>query len=48
MKNVHMCYIRVTEGKIENLKKRRQNEDEHLNFHLHYTLSLPESAHKIS
>ena len=21
MKNVYMCYIRVTEGKIENLKK---------------------------
>ena len=21
MKNVHMCYIRVTEGKIENWKK---------------------------
>ena len=21
MNNVHMCYIRVTEGKIENLKK---------------------------
>ena len=21
MKNVHMCYIRATEGKIENLKK---------------------------
>ena len=21
MKNVHTCYIRVTEGKIENLKK---------------------------
>ena len=21
MKNVHMCYVRVTEGKIENLKK---------------------------
>ena len=21
MKNVHMCYIGVTEGKIENLKK---------------------------
>ena len=21
MKNVHMCYIRVTEGKLENLKK---------------------------
>ena len=27
MKNVHMCYIRVTEGKIEKLKKRRQNEE---------------------
>ena len=47
MKNVHMCYIRVTEGKIENLKKR-QNKDKHLNFHLHNTLCLPESAHKIS
>ena len=22
MKNVHMCYIRVAEGKIENLKKK--------------------------
>ena len=22
MKNVHMCYIRLTEGKIENLKKK--------------------------
>ena len=22
MKNVHMCYIRVTEGKIENLLKK--------------------------
>ena len=21
MKHVHMCYVRVTEGKIENLKK---------------------------
>ena len=21
MKNIHMCYIRVTEGKIETLKK---------------------------
>ena len=21
MKNVHMCYVRVTDGKIENLKK---------------------------
>ena len=27
MKNVHMYYIGVTEGKIENLIKRRQNED---------------------
>ena len=23
MKNVHMCYKRVTEGKIENLKKTK-------------------------
>ena len=45
MKNVHMCYIRVTEGKIE---KRRQDEDEQLNFHLHNTLCLSESVHKIS
>ena len=44
MKNVHMCYVRVTEGKIENLK----NEDEHLNFHLYNTLCLSESVHKIS
>ena len=48
MKNVHMCYIRVTEGKIENLKKRRQNEDQHLSFHLHNTLLLPESTQIIS
>ena len=45
MKNVHMCYIGVTEGKIE---KRTQNEDKHLNFHLHNTLCLPEGVHKIS
>ena len=44
MKSVHMCYIRVSEGEIENLK----NEDEHLNFHLHNTLCLLESVHKIS
>ena len=44
MKNAQMCYIRVTEGKIE---KRRQNEDKHLNFHLHNTLCLPESVHFI-
>ena len=43
-----MCHIRMTEGKIENLKKRRQNEDKHLHFHLHNTLCLPESVHKIS
>ena len=48
MKNVPMCYIDVTEGKIENFeKKRRQNEDEHLNFHLHNILCLPEGVHKI-
>ena len=45
MKNVHMCHIRMTEGKFE---KRRQNEDKHLHFHLHNTLCLPESVHKIS
>ena len=35
-----MYYIRVTEGKHEKLKKRRQNEDNHLNIHLHNTLCL--------
>ena len=45
MKNVNMCYIRVTEGKIE---KRRQNEDKHLNFHLYNTLCLSENVYKIS
>ena len=48
MKNVHMCYIGVTEGKVETLKKRNQNEDLHLNFHLHNTLCLPGGVHKIS
>ena len=48
MKNVHMCYIGVTEEKIKNFKKRSQNEDKHLNFHLHYTLYLPGGVHKIS
>ena len=47
MKNVPSCYIGVTEGKIENLKKT-QNEDKHLNFHLHNTHCLPEGVHKIS
>ena len=46
MKNVDMCYIRVTEGKIECFKKGRQNEYKHLNFHLHNTLILSESVHK--
>ena len=46
-KNVHMYYIRVTEGKIKKSKKRRQNEDKHLNFHLHSTLCLPYGVHKI-
>ena len=46
MKNVHMFYIRVTEGKNRNFEKRRRNEDKHLNFHLHNTLCLPESVHK--
>ena len=41
MKNVPMCYIGVTEGKIE---KRRQNEDKDLNFHLHNTLCLLEGV----
>ena len=44
-KNVHMYY--VTEGKIENMKKRRQYEDKHLYFHLHNTLCLSEGVHKI-
>ena len=48
MKNVHMCYIRVTEGKIENLKKESKNEDKHLSFHLYNTLLLPERTQIIS
>ena len=47
MKNVHMCYIGVTEGNIENLKKRRLIEDKHLHFHLHNTLCITESVHFI-
>ena len=46
MKNVHMCYIRVTEGKIENLKKGKMRISTlSVNFHLHNTLCLPESVH---
>ena len=37
-----MCYIGVTEGKIE---KTSQNELYHLYFHLHNTLSLLEGVH---
>ena len=48
MKNVHMCYIRVTEGKIENLKKEGKNEDKHLSFHLYNTFLLPERTQIIS
>ena len=46
-KKIHMFYIRVTEGKYEKIEKRKQNENEHLNFHLHNTLWLPEGVHKI-
>ena len=43
-----MCYIRVTEGKIENLKKVVKMRAKHLNFHLHNTLCLSESVYKVS
>ena len=39
-----MYNISVKEGKNE---KRRQNEDEHLNFNSHSTLCLPEGVHEI-
>ena len=42
MKNVHMCYIGVTEGKIENLKKEGK-----MRIHLHNTLCLHEGVCKI-
>ena len=32
MKNVHMCYIRVTEGNIENLKKEVKMRKSTLTF----------------
>ena len=47
MKNVHMCYIRVTEGKIENLKKEGKMRISTLVF-IHNTLLLPESTQIIS
>ena len=40
-KSLPVYFIRVTEGKIE----KRQNEDKHLNFHLHNTLC--QGVHKI-
>ena len=43
MKNVHMSYIRVTGGKIENLKKEGK-----MRIHLYNTFCLPESVNKIS
>ena len=39
MKNVHMCYIRVTEGKIENLKKENKIRISTLIFF--YTIHFP-------
>ena len=44
MKNVHMCYIRVTKGKIENLKKEGKMRISILIF----IYTIPESVHKIS
>ena len=49
MKNVHMCYIRVTEGKIENLKKEGKMRISTLVFiYTINTLLLPESTQIIS
>ena len=48
MKNVHMCYIGVTEGKIENLKNEGKMRISISFFYLHNTLCLPEGVHKIS
>ena len=38
MKNVHMCYIRVIEGKIEILKKEGKTRISTLIFKTQYTL----------
>ena len=49
MKHVHMCCIRVTEGKIKNLKKEGKMRISTLIFiYTINTLCLPESVHKIS
>ena len=42
MKTVHMCYIRVTEGKVENLKK--DDNMKNSTFIFIYTIHL---VHKI-
>ena len=42
-----MCYIGVTEGKIENLKKEGKKRISILIF-FNNTLCLPENVHKIS
>ena len=39
MKNVHMCYIRLTEGKIENMKKEGKMRISTIIFF--YTIHLP-------
>ena len=44
MKNVHMCYIRMTEEKNENLKKEGKMRVSTLVFHLHNTICLSEST----
>ena len=40
MKNIHMCYIRVTEGKIENLKKEGKMRISTLILNFIYTIHL--------
>ena len=42
-----MYYIRVTEGKNEELKKRRQNDNKLFHFHLRNILCLSEGVHEI-
>ena len=48
MNKVHMCYIGVTEGKIENLKKEGKMRIIILIFTYTIQLCLPEIVHKIS
>ena len=47
MKNVQICYIRVTEGKIENLKKEGKMRISTLIFIYTTILCLYEGVHKI-